>query len=247
LCSEFKMMHNSYRNLVAATCALISLVFIMTGFIPYSHGVVKNNDNASSMLYPLDSQPFGIGYIKGAEGFHKLLYGEPSNTNIATDTSGKYCALDQSGPIWYLAGTAGGAVVRSCTVPQGKTLFFPLIANECSYAENPNLKTPSQLIDCAKSADNNLNYLTLSIDGVTIPNLEKYRITSTKLFNFTFVNDNIAGVPPGPTSGALDGWFAYLKPLPPSNHIIRFGGAATSTTPGQPNFVVDATYHLTVK
>jgi hypothetical protein len=242
------MIYNGNRNLVTATCAFITLVFIMTGFIPYSHGVVKpTNNNASSMLYPLDSQPFGIGYIKGAEGFHKLMYGEPSNTNIATDTSGKYCALDQSGPIWYLAGTAGGAVVRSCSVPQGKALFFPLIANECSYAENPNLKTPSQLIDCAKSADNNLNYLTLSIDGVPIPNLEKYRITSTKLFNFNFVKDNIAGVPPGPTSGALDGWFAYLKPLPPGNHIIRFGGAATSTTPGQPNFVVDATYHLTVK
>lgn len=146
-----------------------------------------------------------------------------------------------------MAGTAGGAVIRSCTVPAGKALFFPLIVNECSYAENPNLKTLSKLIDCAKSADNNLNYLTLNVDGVSIPNLEKYRITSTKLFNFTFAKDNIAGVPPGPTSGALDGWFAYLKPLPPGPHIIRFGGAETSTTPGQPNLAVDATYHLTVK
>jgi hypothetical protein len=83
-------------------------------------------------------------------------------------------------------------VVRNCTVPTGKALFFPLIANECSYAENPNLKSPSQLIDCAKSADNNLKYLQLSIDGVAIPDLQKYRITSTQLFNFTFAKDNIA-------------------------------------------------------
>src|SRR5437773_9144834 len=136
-------MRMDYRNLVAATGVCITLVFAMTGFVPYSHGVVKSNNNASSLLYPLDSQPFGIGYIRGAEGFHKLLYEEPTNTNIATDTSGKYCALDQSGPLWYLAGTAGGAVVRSCSVPAGKALFFPLIANECSYAENPNLKSPS--------------------------------------------------------------------------------------------------------
>ena len=236
----------TYRNLVAAIIASIYAVFVMAGFIPYSHGEVGSNNNVSNMLYPLDSQPFGIGYIAAAEGFHKLLYMEPSNTNIATDTDGKYCSLDQSGPIWYLAGTAGGSVVRNCTVPAGKALFFPLIANECSYAENPNLKSVSQLIDCAKSADNNLNYLQLSIDGVTIPNMEKYRITSTKLFNFTFVKDNIAGVSPGPTSGALDGWFAYLKPLPTGSHTIRFGGASTSVTPGQGNYAVDATYHLTV-
>ena len=101
-------------------------------------------------------------------------------------------------------------MVRSCTVPSGKPLFFPIISNECSYAENANLKTPSQLIDCAKSPNKNLNYLQLSIDGVPIPNLDKYRITSTKLFNFTFAKDNIAGVPPGPTSGAVDGWFGYV-------------------------------------
>ena len=58
----------------------------MVGFIPYSHGEVKSNNNASNMLYPLDSQPFGIGYIGGAEGFHRLIYIEPSNTNIVTDT-----------------------------------------------------------------------------------------------------------------------------------------------------------------
>jgi hypothetical protein len=236
----------AYRNLIAATIASIYLVFVMAGFIPYSHGEVGSNNNVSNMLYPLNSEPFGIGYIAAAEGFHRLLYMEPSGTNIATDTNGKYCSLDQSGPIWYLAGTAGGSVVRNCTIPAGKALFFPLIANECSYAENPNLKSVSQLIDCAKSADNNLNYLQLSIDGVTIPNMEKYRITSTKLFNFTFVKDNIAGTPPGQTSGAIDGWFAYLKPLPPGSDTVRFGGASTSVTLGQPNYAVDATYHLTV-
>jgi hypothetical protein len=34
-----------------------------------------------------------------------------------------------------------------------------------------------------KSADNNLKYLQFSIDGVPIPDMEKYRITSTRLFN----------------------------------------------------------------
>jgi len=76
--------------------------------------------------------------------------------------------------------------------------------------------------------------------------MEKYRVTSTRLFNFTFAKDNIAGVPPGPTARALDGWFAYLKPLPAGNHIIRFGCAEVGSTPGAPPYAVDATYHLTI-
>jgi len=132
---------------IAALIACISLAFVMVGFISYSHGEVKSNNNASNILYPLASQPFGIGYMGGAEGFHRLIYIEPGSSNIATDTTGKYCALDQTGPIWYFTGTAGGSVVRNCTLPAGKALFFPLIANECSYAENPNLKSPSQLIE----------------------------------------------------------------------------------------------------
>jgi hypothetical protein len=61
------------------------------------------------------------------------------------------------------------------------------------------------------------------------------------------VKDNFAGVTPGPTFGAFDSWFAYVKALSPGNHTIRFGGATTSVTPGQPNYVTDTTYHLTVK
>jgi hypothetical protein len=64
-----------YRNLAAFTGACITLLFA-TGFISYSHGAVNSTNNASGILYPLNSQPFEIGYIKGAEGFHKLIYGD---------------------------------------------------------------------------------------------------------------------------------------------------------------------------
>jgi hypothetical protein len=38
------------------------------------------------------------------------------------------CSIGQSGPVWFLAGTTGGApVVRGCTVPKGKELFFSLL------------------------------------------------------------------------------------------------------------------------
>ena len=70
--------------------------------------------------------------------------------------------------------------------------------------------------------------------------------TSTRLFNFMFTKDNIAGLAAGPRSAALDRWFAYIKPLPPDNHTIRFGGVAVTARTGSANFAVDATCHLTI-
>jgi NAD(P)-dependent dehydrogenase (short-subunit alcohol dehydrogenase family) len=34
------------------------------------------------------------------------------------------------GPVWFLAGSFGATVVRSCLVPAGKALFFPLVNQE---------------------------------------------------------------------------------------------------------------------
>ena len=36
----------------------------------------------------------------------------------------------------------------------GKGLLFPLIANECSYKQNPSLKTETELRACAVNTDN---------------------------------------------------------------------------------------------
>ena len=56
----------------------------------------------------------------------------------------------QSGPVWFLAGTFGGKAERTCTIPSGKAILFPPINTECSYKENPMLKTESDLRACAK-------------------------------------------------------------------------------------------------
>lgn len=71
-----------------------------------------------------------------------------------------------------------------------------ILANECSFSEYPDLKSELQLTQCAKSINNNVQHMDLSIGGINIPNLNKYRATSQP-FNFTFSNDNIAGVKAG--------------------------------------------------
>jgi hypothetical protein len=52
----------------------------------------------------------------------------PTSVNPQTDTTGEFSVVGQRGPIWFLAGTfGGGTATRSCSVPQGAALFFPVI------------------------------------------------------------------------------------------------------------------------
>ena len=38
------------------------------------------------------------------------------------------CGMEQSGTVWFLAGSSTGAPsVRNCTIPKGKALFFPVL------------------------------------------------------------------------------------------------------------------------
>jgi len=67
---------------------------------------------------------------------------------------------------------------------------FPLIANECSYKENPNLKTEAELRTCAVSPNNGVTDLELTVDGISLQNMTKYRAQSP-LFGFYFSKDNL--------------------------------------------------------
>ena len=66
------------------------------------------------------------------------------------DPTGAACNKSQEGPVWFLVGSAGSKQVRNCDVPYGKALLLTPIDMECSFAENPTLKTEDELKTCAK-------------------------------------------------------------------------------------------------
>ena len=65
----------------------------------------------------------------------------------------------------------------TCTIPAGKAILSPVATNECSYAENPNLKTEAELRACAVSGDE-VNSIEATVDGVPVNDIAKYRIQS---------------------------------------------------------------------
>src|SRR5262245_59664768 len=63
-----------------------------------------------------------------------------TNTNPVLDSTGAYATVGQENGIgpgnkfFFLAGTFGGEVTRTVTVPRGKALFFPVLNYEADNA-----------------------------------------------------------------------------------------------------------------
>src|SRR5829696_3371975 len=201
--------------------------------------------NSEPLVFPKGSMPYGLGYDQWSAKWWDWFLSIPVETSPVLDSDGRYCSKNQSGPVWYLAGSNGERQVRSCTIPAGKALLFPILTTECSYAENTDLKTPQELRDCA--IEEHEKYISrsqdLKVDGKQI-NVDEFRVQSP-LFNFTFPQNNFFGAPVGPTQGLSDGWFIMLKPLSPGNHTIEFSGEVSKPPPG--GFSTAATYNLDVK
>ena len=125
--------------------------------------------------------------------------------------------------VWFLAGTYGQSATRTCNIPSGKAILLSLINGQCNYLTNPNLKTNSQLLDCAKSLNEGITKLDATVDGVKIAGLQQYRVQSQP-FTIVYGPKNVDGAPIGTTQAVSDGYWVLLKPLPPGNHTIHFAG-----------------------
>ncbi|MFD7028537.1 hypothetical protein ACFWAR_10950 [Streptomyces sp. NPDC059917] len=57
----------------------------------------------------------------------KWALSAPSGRSPVEDTTGEHAHWRQPADVWFLAGTYGGRVVRRCTVPTDRPLFFPVL------------------------------------------------------------------------------------------------------------------------
>jgi hypothetical protein len=146
------------------------------------------------------------------------------------DQTGAMCASRQSGDVWFLAGTYGTKrVVRACTVPFGKTLFFPLI-NYVAFRAEQSTEPCMSLAARASALVNEPSALILEVDGKRYENLSRHRL-ATPCFS----------VVPGEKPDAVsDGYYVAIQPLPRGKHILNFGGAL-------PTLMQAVTYTLIVE
>jgi hypothetical protein len=172
--------------------------------------------------------------------------------NVFVDTTGALATKNQSGPVFFVAGTSGGpAVTRSFTIPANKFVLFPLINWYTGNGADPGFASTAEEAGALVDGTVDVSKLFATVDGTTIPDLGSHREKSPVNFTATYVA-NSTGFPPGTyTDSNSDGYWIMLEPLGPGEHTLHFGGTTKDFTGPDPaisiaSFTVDATDHVTV-
>jgi hypothetical protein len=201
----------------------------------------------NSVVLPPQQQNYGqLGML-----WWKWALSIPYSQSPLFDPTGADCAVSQNGGRWFLAGTPGGAVTRSCTIPAGKRIFFPIVSTENDYpCPDPAFQpAPGQslkdfLTSGAVAQINTAADLEVSLDGQSLPVLPGYRGTSN-MFSFAGDPSLTATFDPCITGSqqkaVSDGYWLLLAPLSSGKHTLQFGGSVF----GNPAEM--ATYNLTVQ
>lgn len=206
--------------------------------------------NPNPGVLPPNSDAFGMTYGEWSARWWQWAVSLPVNANPLFDTAD--CNAGQLGKVWFLGGSfTGSPADRTCNVPAGKALFFPIIDADCSSVEPaPFFGADAEARHiCAagfvdEALDLGVDSLSADIDGVSVQDLPKYRAPSPD-FDFTAPDNNL--LIGAATSGkmAADGIYLLLAPLSAGEHTIHFSFVGVPG-PGVHIPAQDVTYHLTV-
>lgn len=166
---------------------------------------------------------------------------------FSDDPTGALCGVNQQGKYWHLAGAPADTenpVVRTCTVPAGKFIHFPIInlawiTQDEAGAEqiaDPGFRAFVEgLFEGALNAEETT--LGVTIDGIELANLHDYLVESP-VFELPYYGSL--------ENGFLNfdsGYYLLLAPLSRGAHTIHISGSF----PLFGNTItVDVTYELTV-
>ncbi len=197
-------------------------------------------------VLPPRSHPHGKSFSEWAAGWWRWALAQPASTSPLLDPTGAFCASGQTGKVWFLAGlfNESGEVTRSCTVPPGTMIFFPIVNTFYCAApfDPPEQQTEEYVLEQVSSFPETVSGLGATIDGNPV-DLDPYLVQSV-FFEVELPEDNIFEDPDlaqyvfRPCADV--GYYLMLHPLSAGQHTIHFEGSAG-------DFSVDVTYNLTVE
>src|SRR5262245_36374210 len=217
---------------VALTVSVLIAVAMMSS--------ASAEDDHHPRVFPRDSSPYGNTYGEWSAQWWQWITAIPADINPNIDPNGQHCGEGQAGPVWFLAGGFPGFPVgtRSCTVPAGKALLFPLPntlygagAGDCTPTV-PDVPCNLTALRQAAAVDIDSRVLPrVEIDNLKIHNLRDFRVQSP-VMTLTYPEDNVVQlvltsliVPAGThTPNVSDGYFLLIAPLSRGTHTIRLNG-----------------------
>jgi hypothetical protein len=224
---------------------------LMAAAILFSVSSAEAEDQKTDVA-PIDSIPEGQTYGRWAAQWQEWAVGAPAAENPVLDITGQYCGQRQVDRVWFLAGTFGpGTVVRSCDIPAGKALFFPLIDNAYfAFLSDPSDQRTEKFVrsqaECTQPAQ-----ISASIDGSKVAHPQRFFTgpsgSESPIFNVQLPPGNIFGADEATipelllSPSAEQGYYLFLYPLSPGKHTIRW--VASGCIAG---LFQDITYNLTV-
>lgn len=171
-----------------------------------------------------------------------------ASKNPIIDADGSFCSGQQpAGPVWFLAGTAtvDEVVKRSCTVPAGRSLFFPVIATmltackkdeDCEAQGHPTStcdeepQTDQWLTDTIKSYDfpSFVQEMEVKMDDKVIDktSLLGHRV-ETGIFSIdgpTDPNEVLFPCTLGTRNAIADGYYVFIEGLAKGTHTVALSG-----------------------
>ena len=228
------------------------LAFGLLGIVATPLTAASSDQDTMPRIASVDSIPDGQTYGRWAVQWWQWAIGIPLNENPVLDTTGANCAQRQVDEVWFLAGSfVAGKVVRSCTVPAGKSLFLPLINNFYgAFLSDPPATRTEQFVrangSCTEPAQ-----ISALIDDFEIPNPNRFFTgasgSQSPIFSIQMPPGNVLGadtsvVPELVLSPSAErGYYLFVRPLRPGQHTIQW--SASGCTAGNTQ---DITYHLTV-
>lgn len=230
---------------------LVLIGFALMGILSSAPIIAAANKNPG--IAPIKSKPHGHSYSEWAARWWQWALGQPAGVNPVTDTSGEFCATGQKGAVWFLAGTFGdpSPINRTCTIPTGQALFFPVIdAFYGAFLNDPPETRTAEFIRA--QVDCTVESAQVEIDGVLVNNVQRYFLGPQKslLFDVQLPIDNVFELTPEDAPELLlspsadSGIYLFLSPLPPGVHTLHW--EASQTCPFG-NFTQDVTYQLTIR
>jgi len=193
---------------------------------------------------------FGKRYEDWGSEWWRWALETPASTHPIIDETGEFCGVNQTEPLFFLAGDFGGSVARDCTVPRSKPVFFPLLNffwDNCGVP--PDEQTPnSEIIDELENFSDSVTTLTLKVDGVTIgsdpDDFTRYLGGVTK-FSYVVPEEDslyeyIGFDFAGRCAPSFQTGYYVLISFERGKHEIEFSGT-------QADFSLDVKYTLTVK
>jgi hypothetical protein len=234
---------NHKEKAMNGTKKLGASLVVLLGSLAMGLAPAAQATSAPPSVYPPQAHPFGHTYSQWGVRWVQWLMAIPKSKSPDLDTTGAFCAEDQSGPVWYLPSDSnGGTIVRTCTIPTGKAVLIEVAIMWCDTAEG-NGNTFAKLSSCAKGYADGTTKADFTLDGVHLTNvLTRYRF-ATSLFTLKYPADSLLQASgPGVTKAVANGLFVILAPLAPGQHTVEAQGVNASI-----HWAGDVTYHLTVR